>query len=138
MNHFMSRISRSGILFSLFVSLTFVGCSETGPASGFVQGVVTLDGAPLPNAELAFYPEQGRASQGVTDESGHYSLMFTYDTPGCLPGNHEVMITTRRLESEEQGAMLLPERVPRKYRKRGELTAAVEPGENEINFDLSK
>lgn len=100
--------------------------------------MVTLDGAPLPNAELAFYPQQGRASQGITDESGRYQLMFTYDSPGCIPGNHEVMITTRRPESDAEGAAMMPELVPKKYRQRGELTAKVEPGANEINFDLSK
>lgn len=126
------------MLLAIVASVSLAGCSDSGPATGLVEGVVTLDGAPLANADLAFYPEQGRASQGTTDEQGHYSLMFTYDTPGCLPGKHEVMITTRRPDSDEQGAMLLPERVPRKYHKRGELTATVEPGFNEINFDLSK
>ena len=136
--HQTIRASRNLVLLGLLLTLPLMGCSDPGPASGQVEGVVTLDGQPLPNAELAFYPQEGRASQGVTDESGHYRLMFTYDSPGCIPGNHEVMITTRRPESDVEGAAMLPELVPKKYRKRGELKATVEPGANEINFDLSK
>lgn len=122
----------------LSTGLLCLGCAAEGPASGMVSGTVTLDGQPLSNADVQFYPVQGRASYGVTDQSGQYELMFTYDTKGCLPGEHQVKISTQRFESDEPGAARLPELVPRKYRKPGELTATVAPGENEINFDLTK
>ncbi|UUO09002.1 Ig-like domain-containing protein [Blastopirellula sp. J2-11] len=118
--------------------LLLLGCGQSGPATGLVSGAITLNGEPLPSAEVVFYPDSGRASSGATDENGQYELMFTYDTKGCLPGEHQVVVSTRVLSSDEPDAVRMPELVPRKYRKKGELTATVEPGKNVINFDLTK
>ncbi|EAQ77060.1 carboxypeptidase-like regulatory domain-containing protein [Blastopirellula marina] len=123
---------------ALAVGILLLGCGPSGPATGLVSGAITLDGKPLPKAEVVFYPDAGRASSGVTDDTGQYELMFTYDTRGCLPGEHQVVVSTRVLSSDEPDAVRMPELIPRKYRKKGELTASVEPGTNVINFDLTK
>ncbi|MFI4874720.1 MAG: carboxypeptidase-like regulatory domain-containing protein, partial [Blastopirellula sp. JB062] len=112
---------------ALAIGLLLTGCGDKGPATGLVTGLVTLENQPLPNAEIVFYPDHGRASSGLTDADGRYELQFTYDKMGCLPGHHEVMITTRVLSSDDPGAKRLAEKVPRKYRRRGTLVANVEP-----------
>ena len=115
--------------------LVFTGCEE-GVNSATVEGIVTLDGDPLPNAELKFYPTEGRASMGTTDATGHYELMFTYDEPGAAPGTHSIEISTAIPESDERGAAIAPELLPTKYNTQTELSEEVSDGKNEINFDL--
>jgi hypothetical protein len=126
------------LLLATFVATAMfvVGCDKS-PTDARVTGTVTLDGQPLPGADVEFYPEEGRASVGTTDEQGVYTLMYTMDAKGAELGNHTVQITTAIYESDEQGAAKLPELVPRKYKKEGALTATVEPGANEIDFELT-
>ena len=113
------------------------GCNR-GPAQGRVTGIVTLGGAPLPNAEVVFYPTNGgRASSGVTDANGRYELMIKYGVKGVLPGSHAVTISTRRPATDAAGSSMLPERVPENYRAAGALTAEVRPGVNTIDWNLN-
>lgn len=115
-----------------------------------------MDGAPVERACVSFYPASGdRASQGLTDADGHYELSYTRSTDGAVIGEHKVTISTK-VESEveysdsdytdggtgETAATVVvkarKEMLPKKYRdlKVTELSATVESGSNEINFDL--
>lgn len=111
--------------------LLLVGCSQGDrPALGTVKGVVTLDGKPLPNAAIRFLPVVPvRASMSMTDTDGRYELIYIRDIMGAAVGEHRVEITT-----EAAGA---PEKLAAKYHSATTLTAKVEPGVNEINFDLT-
>ncbi len=119
-----------------------VGCGESGPELVDAQGIVTLDGKPLPNATVTFSPTNGQGSPayGVTDAMGHYTLNFTRDRSGVMPGNHDVMIKTEKLNPEDLAdGEPVPEFVPlpRKYSQPGELTADVNSEKEEYNFDLA-
>ena len=75
--------------------LTAAGCSSNPavyPEVADVVGVVTLDGQPLEGATVTFAPEAGRASSGVTDSTGRYSLNYTGSIRGAMLGAHRVMI----------------------------------------------
>ena len=75
--------------------LTAAGCSSNPaiyPEVADVVGVVTLDGQPLEGATVTFAPEAGRASSGVTDSAGRYSLHYTGSIRGAMLGSHRVMI----------------------------------------------
>ena len=75
--------------------LTAAGCSSNPaiyPEVADVVGVVTLDGQPLEGATITFAPEAGRASSGVTDSTGRYSLNYTGSIRGAMLGAHRVMI----------------------------------------------
>ncbi len=130
-------------LFALLVVLfSVLGCSgESGPALGKVSGVVTLDGSPLDQATLRFQPPQGRSSIGVTDENGHYTLQYTPERNGAELGEHQVFITTLIEQTGGEGDIpLVPgrkEMLPGKYHAKSELTAKVNKGSNDINFDLT-
>jgi hypothetical protein len=117
--------------------LLLTGCG--GPSDvGGVEGVVTLDGKPLPDAMVQFQPESGRPSVGMTDTGGHYELQYTADAAGAALGRHTVRISTggKRMNAETGEIKEYPERVPAKYNTNTELTVEVKPGGNELNFDL--
>lgn len=123
----------------LLLTLVLLGCgqSEYGDMAK-VTGVVTLDGAPYPNAQVRFVPAEGRPSIGMTDSSGRYELVYIAQTKGAAPGEYSVDITTvYQSTSDTDGGVAPPEALPAKYNRTTELKETVEPGENEINFELT-
>ncbi|MEP3478427.1 MAG: hypothetical protein ABJZ55_04210 [Fuerstiella sp.] len=71
------------------------------PPLGYASGTVTRNGTPLSGVQVVFAPkaQPGQAppdnstvSQGFTDSSGKYTLMYNQDNEGVLPGYHEVSI----------------------------------------------
>ena len=117
----------------LALAATFVlGCIGCGqgdrPDLGTVEGVVTLDGKPLADAIVQFDPGTVRGSTGMTDTTGHYELTYIRDTKGAAIGKHTVRIST---QTETKPETLLP-----RYNAKTELTATVQPGPNEIDFEL--
>lgn len=145
----------SPVLLVVF-ALLFSGC-DSGPATGLVTGVVTIDGNPVADATVSFYPAQGRASTARTDENGKYELSFSRQKKGAVLGEHKVTIITEVLTETDYGASddyanregdeslgkiknrNRAEMLPSKYRDRKltDLTANVEPGENVFDFPLS-
>jgi len=126
----MFRIS---LLFGLALLL---GCSNSIPSNvADVSGTVTVDGKPAPGAMVSFSPAgEGRTSFGLTDDTGHYHLVYTNDIPGALVGDHEVAINNTPPPGKPRPAVL----IPAKFTQTGKLTANVVAGEdNEINFELT-
>jgi hypothetical protein len=96
-----------------------------------VGGTVTLDGAPLAGALVVFTPDgPGRSAVATTDTAGRYELSFLRDIAGANVGTHTVRITTA---TEDRGGK---EILPARYHAKTELTAAVEPGSNTLDFPL--
>ena len=73
--------------------LLSIGCGGDSNI-GKVEGVVSLDGEPLKRALVCFYPTDGRASAGQTDEEGHYELQYIRNVKGAVVGPHKVTIST--------------------------------------------
>lgn len=125
----------------LLLAYCSIGCSNSGPQLGTVEGSVTLDGKPLAGAVVAFRPvEGGRTAEGVTDESGHFTIEFAAGAMGALLGDHEIRVTTFREKVigdngrvEDPG---MPEKVPKKYNDQSELIRTVEPGKNRFDLEL--
>jgi hypothetical protein len=77
-----------------------LGCSKTPPEFAEVDGVVTLNGKPLPNVEVVFMSEledeKGKAnpaSTAYTDDHGRYSLWCGQaDTQGAVVGTYRVCV----------------------------------------------
>lgn len=116
------------------------GCSSgTGdaPKVASVQGIVTLDGQPLANATVAFYPEEGRASLGTTGENGKYTLVYSDSLKGALVGSHRVEITVGSTGGAEGRSAASQEILPDKYHRQTTLTAEVKSGSNQHDFELS-
>jgi len=76
----------------VFGLVLVTGCGG-GPNTADVEGVVTIDGKPVPGVEITFQPvDGGRASVGVTDETGRYRLNYSPSASGALIGDHRVTI----------------------------------------------
>jgi hypothetical protein len=137
------------LFLGLLVPVLLLGCgggaSDTPPL-GKVSGLVTLDGQPLAGAIVVFQPPDGRSSEGLSDESGNYTLRYDNTNYGAKVGPHVVSITTRTdgyakppVDGKEgEWVKGQPETVPAKYLKPGALTAEVKVGSNTINFELKK
>lgn len=126
----------------LFLFASLLGCSgqkQELPELGEVTGKVTLDGKPLAEAVVDFYPQaaqnksQARTSTAATDENGIYKLMYNNDTAGAILGEHIVRITKNEGGAEVAG----PEMIPAKYNEKSTLKAnVVKEGPNKFDFDL--
>ena len=91
----------------LIAAAALVGC---GARTSAVQGVVLLDGKPLPNASVRFVPQgAGRDATGHTDASGAFSMSTLRPGDGVVAGDYKVVISppigtpdpTRYASSEE-------------------------------------
>lgn len=137
----LSRISfaRCVAATALAISLTlFAGCGN-GLGLVPVEGVVTLDGQPLPNAEVNFRPTDGRPSLGKTDDQGKFRLLYSREEMGALPGKHQVSIATASSSddgSPDSDAAVAKERVPARYNSATTLKADVRSGMEPLTFDL--
>jgi hypothetical protein len=135
-----------------FALLLFVAgaCGKKSdlPATGPVEGKVTLNGQPLKSGTVVFVPDAGgKSAQGNIDSDGTFVLGTFTETDGAILGTHKVMITAM----EEAGGSGLPEDnrtdpnvglkslIPAHYGnlEKSGLTATVKEGDNEINFELT-
>ena len=107
------------------------GCSKTGPDIAPVSGRITLDGQPIANTDVAFYPEGKQSvSSGRTDKDGHYELGYKRGVMGGHIGMNSVQIST----SSE--LVRGPNRYHANYNSNTELKREVKSGNNVIDFDL--
>jgi hypothetical protein len=68
------------------------GCGRT-PLLAPVSGTVTLNGKPLPNVQVEFWPETSAPrSTGMTDEQGRFTLVTDTGSPGAVVGSHKVIL----------------------------------------------
>jgi hypothetical protein len=121
------------------------GCGSSGPELADVTGKITLDGEPLPKVGVVFRPVgEGRSpAYGGTNKEGVYTLLFSRDSRGAMPGDYEVDLEVTRYSKSEIEQMKAegnepppPVTLPKKYRQPGALKASVKPGPNTIDFAL--
>lgn len=101
-------VSRGSVVLcvlGLLSSAVVTGCGSGGPQKVIpekavpVTGTVTLDGKPLDNARVTFYPSssaQGDGSSGTTDSAGKYELQSVFGSEvvvGAAPGKYKVVIS---------------------------------------------
>lgn len=123
---------------------TAFGCSPDTDGFDYapVSGTITLDGAPLSGATVAFVPQGtslrlGRPSTGETDAAGRYRLESLGGVDGAVVGEHIVLITTQKIDDDTR-RVLQKESLPSRYHNSSELTFTVEDyGTSEANFDLT-
>lgn len=145
-----------------------VGCGgQPTLNTEYVEGVVTLDGQPVPEATVTFVPVtegQGASATGITNQQGVYKLTAVVTgelaaTPeaGTLPGEYYVGVTKTIVETPmteeeaEQAGVPYVQRdeyasgpqttfvVPQKYNNPREsgIRVTVESGRNTIPLELS-
>jgi hypothetical protein len=79
---------------ALAVALTG-GCGGSGPKPVKVEGVVLLDGKPLPGATVRFVPldRKGETAVGFARDDGTFRLTSQSGGEGALPGEYKVVVT---------------------------------------------
>lgn len=127
-----------GFALTMLVSL---GCSSGKPNHSPVEGTVTLDGQPLAEGTVQFFPEatEGQTA-GAVIKAGHYQLESS-------PGSMRVVIKSpkavsqRKAYDDPNSPMIeqIQEQLPARYStEASELRAKVEQGkENKIDFPLT-
>lgn len=80
------------------------GCGSSEQQSSLpltiATGKVTLDGKPLPEAELEFIPTgdtRGQGGAAVTNEDGRYMATTPYGESGLTAGEYKVVVSKRVL-----------------------------------------
>lgn len=96
-------------LVMLALTVTLFGCGGGGPELAGVTGVVKYNGNPVPDAQVAFQPEEGPAAVGTTDESGKFTLA-TGGEEGAVVGPG--IFTVRAVEKTESASTAGAETTP--------------------------
>ena len=97
------------IVVGCFLAVSLGGCGGKGDGLYPVKGKITYQGKALAGATVVFAPSgQGQPAQGVTDDSGQYTLN-TSGKPGALIGKYKVTVT--KVEKPAGAADLTPENV---------------------------
>jgi hypothetical protein len=139
-------MTRSAILTGFVLMVLGVGgCTPRTPPVTEVEGVVLLDGTPLPDVLVEFVPEddEGRRlpfSQGRTDSHGHYQLQCENAQLGAVVGLHKVMVRrpTARPDPETPAPASKGPAIPLVYQSVVDtpLTVVVKSGEKTHNLAL--
>jgi hypothetical protein len=101
-------------IFLAGVALAAAGCG--GEKIVNITGSVTRAGKAIPDLGIHFSPEKGQGSHGLSDQTGHFTLMLSSGKPGALVGTHKVWVqlpagdritATKRARDQEMEAILL-------------------------------
>jgi len=86
----------------LLVLLLAIGGCGSGSGLVNVQGRLTYKGQPVPSTYVLFCPEDGkRASRGMTDDDGSFTLANSRDDMGVFIGRHTVVLKYKVGAEEE-------------------------------------
>lgn len=142
----------------VIVALCFImtGCGSKQPGIVHIGGAITLDGEPVTDGEVRFYPEEGRTWAGDVSPDGKYKLNNYKKSGQIKPGNYIVTInrsaernakpTYSSYEDEMRGntnnsskPKATPWKIPRRYSKpeTSDLSVEVVPGSSSIDLKLT-
>ena len=80
---------------SLFTICMLTGCGQDSGGRVPAVGVVTLDGAPLPDVCVTFRPDAGEPGNGgfaVTDGEGRFEIYYPDTGKGLVPARYKVTV----------------------------------------------
>ncbi len=116
-----------------------IGC---GSATVPIEGMITLDGQPLPGVQVLFdqpTTPNGNSFAGKTDQQGRYSLhLVGEESDAPVAGMYRVTLTTAVAERTAlEHTPLPPERVPKKYRDGSLQFEVPKGGTDKADFTLT-
>ncbi|QDT78231.1 hypothetical protein Mal35_16630 [Gimesia maris] len=129
--------NRMGVFFSIiFVVGMVAGCGGGPKKEGLVTvyGTVTLDGEPLPFAQIMFKHDTDGTAIGRTDGSGSYEMYYTFSQEGAFAGENVVYLSTKDMETDD-GDVQKVELVPKQYRE-GNSTLKVTVTEDGAPYNI--
>lgn len=98
----------SALLLLAALALTAgAGCGGSGEKPVKVEGIVTLDGKPLPDAAVTFQPleAKGRPATGVTGSDGVFRLTTFNSGDGAFPGQYKILVTKTEERAADSGGV---------------------------------
>lgn len=135
----LNRLTLPGIC--LLLTWPSLGCNSGAEVVelGLVTGVVTENGAPVSNAIVEFFPDDGRTSVGATNAEGIYKLKYS-DEDGAVVGSCRVQITPGAATGSTSGdegsdVMAPPMAAPPSIISLPEKVT-VAKGENKLDFEI--
>lgn len=143
---------RSLILFAV-LCVTAIGCGK--PPMLAVSGKVTLDGKPVPNCKVGFFPDAESFNPdihgfgfGITDPEGRFEIQHPQGDKGIWPGKYKVTfvawtdangnpVPAESKPSEVEGGV--KNLFPASYEEPSLSTekAVVKDGENIFSFNIT-
>jgi hypothetical protein len=88
------KFSRFHLPVSILVAIFAAGgCSDGRPDRVPVSGQVLIDGKPLKCGTVRFIPTGHRASHGLIDANGRFTLSCFAESDGAVIGRHKVEVT---------------------------------------------
>jgi hypothetical protein len=128
--------SRAALFAVAIVALASPCCnSRTAgyPPLGKVTGVVTRGGQPVAGVTVLFQPVAGgRASVGVTDSTGRYTLRYTEVADGAMVGDHTVTLSVDPDESDTRATLRRVEGLGKQF------SFTVKPGRNTFAIETAR
>lgn len=110
-----------------------------------VEGVVTVEGEPLPTGTIRFIPEDGgRSARGEIESDGTFTLGTFTESDGALIGKHGVAVTAYSGDAQTGDVERdVPTRRPLVHPRYGsasgsQITYEVKSGTNNPEFDLER
>jgi Carboxypeptidase regulatory-like domain len=151
-------MSMPQIRIGLFTA-TLLFTSGCGNDLTAVSGKVTMDGKPLPNAIVTFFPvKEGGSATGQTDDTGSYKLIGVLGE-GLKPGSYKVAVTTAQTAVAESSDIDMnspeylalssgvgmesvmtkapKEPIPAKYNSSTEIVKEITAGTTQIDLELT-
>ncbi len=128
------------VLLSFLVGLA--GCGGGGQPDAYpVEGTVTFRGQPVAEAHVRFIPEEGPPAEGITDESGSFTLRTFEPGDGAVAGPHTVTVSKTVVVDPDPNAAYPAMRsvLPDRYARVGASPLVAEvtaDGENQFAFEL--
>ena len=104
MTHFRRSLLRWKNLCIALAALSmgvFPGCDNGRPKRVKVAGHVRIDGQPLEQGYVSFFPTTGRPGGGQLGEGGAYSVTMYETDDGLPPGKYAVSISGTEIISDE-------------------------------------
>lgn len=110
-------------LATLMLAVALAGCGKPKPPPlAAVEGLVTIDGKPVPMALVTFVPLfEGFGgeviAEGISDESGRYRLACPLGTGACV-GRHKVTVTDAPSPDDTRDQSVAAQRAYEAFRKK--------------------
>jgi hypothetical protein len=120
------------LLAALVLPLAAFGC---GSRFVKVTGKLTYHGKPVPSTLVTFLPDDGsRASKGVTDDDGNFTLHYSRQEPAATRGPCKVFLTYVVSNEEELGQIS-----PKASKElKGVITRYGDPDKTLLHYEITK
>ena len=128
---------RLGIPLILWLAIALAGCTR-GPATGTINGEVTLDGQPLEKGHVEFSPIDGQGQTGgAIIDGGKFSAEIPVAKMKVAIHSPKVVGKRKAYDTPESPwEDEVAEALPARYHVNSDITLDVQPGTQAVKYEL--